>query len=139
MADVLTHFQEKYGQLMPHELFERKDIVKKTTYHFQDPIATIFSAIEELLEFSDITGTSYTQHQAMKIAYVIIHRTGKFGLAIREWNRMSTVQKTWVVFKQFFWTAHQELRETMDLTVQDVGMNHMNIVRNVVVGLQEVL
>ena len=75
----------------------------------------------------------------MKIAYVIIHRTGKFGLAIREWNRMSTVQKTWVVFKQFFWTAHQELRETMDLTVQDVGMNHMNIVRNVVVGLQEVL
>ena len=32
MADIITHLQEKYGQLMPHEFFERKGIVKKMTY-----------------------------------------------------------------------------------------------------------
>ena len=43
---------------MPHELLEREDIIKKTTYHLQEPITTIFSAIDELLEFADISGTS---------------------------------------------------------------------------------
>ena len=92
---------------MPHELLERKDIVKKKTYQHRDPIATIFSSGEELLKFSYITGTLYKQHQAVNIIYVIIHRTRKFGLVIREWNRMPTVQKMWVCFKPFFRTAHQ--------------------------------
>ena len=35
VADVLTHLQENYSQLMPCELIELKDIVKKTTYHPQ--------------------------------------------------------------------------------------------------------
>ena len=48
----------------------------------------MFSAVKEILKLSDITGTSYTQLQAANIAYVIIHRTVKFGLAIREWNFM---------------------------------------------------
>ena len=36
-----------------------------------------------------------------------------------------------------FWTAHRELQETTDLTVQYFGMHHANMVRNVVAGLQE--
>ena len=75
----------------------------------------------------------------MNIAYVIIHRTGKFGLKIREWNCMKTVQRTWVRFNQFFWTAHLELQETSNFTVKDSGMHHTNMVRDVVAGLQEVL
>ena len=109
MADVLTHLQDNYGQFMPHEILEREEIVKKTTYHTQYPILTIFYAVEELLEFSNITGTSYTHPRALNIAYVIIHRMGKFGLSICEWNRMTTVHTTWVRFKQFFLTAHKEL------------------------------
>ena len=109
MEEVLTHLQDNYGQLMPHELLEREDIVKKTTYNPQDPIATMFSAVKELLEFSNITGMLYTQIQAVNISYVIVHRTGNFGPEICEWNRMPTIQKTWVRFKQFFLTAHQEL------------------------------
>ena len=52
---------------------------------------------------------------------------------------MKTVQKTWVSFKKFFWTAHRELQEKSDLTVEDAGMHHANMVRNVVAGLHEVL
>ena len=60
VVGVLTHLQENYGQLMPHELLEKEDIVKKKNYNPRDPIAAVFSAVEELVYFSDITGTSYT-------------------------------------------------------------------------------
>ena len=52
---------------------------------------------------------------------------------------MPEIQKTWVRFKQFFRTYHQELIETSDLTVEDAGMHHANMVRNVVAGLHESL
>ena len=52
---------------------------------------------------------------------------------------MPAIQKTWVQFKQFFRTSHQELREMSDLTVEDAGMHHTNMVRDVVAGLQEAL
>ena len=45
----------------------------------------------------------------------------------------------WVIFKLFFRTAHRELWETLDITVEDVDMNHENMVHDVVAGLQEVL
>ena len=106
VEEMLTHLQNNYGQFMTHKLLERKRIVKKTTYHPQDPIASVLSADEELLKFADITRTSYTQDQVVNISYVILHRTVKFGLAICKWNHTTTVQKTWVKFKLFF-TAHQ--------------------------------
>ena len=83
---------------MTQNLLEHKDIVKKTNYHPQDPIVTVLCAVEELLEFSDITGMSYTNLQALNIAYVIIHRMGKFVLVIYEWNCMTKSQNTWVRF-----------------------------------------
>ena len=109
VACVLTHLQDNYGHLIPRELLERDDIFKKTIYKPCDPITTVFSAVKEPFGFSDITGTSYTQLQSVSIASVIIHRTGRFRLAICEWNCMPELQKTWVQFKQFFWKSHQEL------------------------------
>ena len=52
---------------------------------------------------------------------------------------MTTVQKMWVVFKHFFMMEHRELRKTSGITIEDAGMHHANMLRNVVTGLQEVL
>ena len=52
---------------------------------------------------------------------------------------MPEVQKTWVHFKQFFWTSHRELRETSNLTVEDAGMHHANMVHDFIAGILEVL
>ena len=41
--------------------------------------------------------------------------------------------------KDFFETAHRKLGETTDLTVKNAGIHHANMVRDVVVGLQEIL
>ena len=121
--------------MYPHELLEREDTVKKTTYNPCETIVTVFSSVDELLKLSNITGTSYTQYQEINTAYVILHRTGKFGLAICEWNCMPAVQKTWVHFKQFFFTSHRELRETSDLTVKDAITHHASMVYNIVTGI----
>ena len=96
---MLTRLQDNYIPLTPHDILEHEDIVKKTTYHSRDPIATVFSDVEEFLELDNIIGTSYTYLQSVNITYVIIHRMGKFGLAIHEWNHMKTVQKMWVRFR----------------------------------------
>ena len=117
LVGVLTHLQDNYGQLIPHNLLEREDIVKKTIYNPRNPITTVFSAVKELLDFTYIKGSSYTKLQAVNIAYAILHQTGNFGLAIHDWNRMPTIQKTWVQFKQFFRKSHRELKETSDLTI----------------------
>ena len=96
VSGVLTHLQDNYGKLMPQEILEREDIVKYMSYNPRDPIATVFSAAKKLLEFTDITRTPYTKLQVFNIAYIRIHRTGKFGLSIHEWNCMPAIQKTWV-------------------------------------------
>ena len=75
----------------------------------------------------------------MNIPYVILHRMGKLGLVIHEWNPITTVYRTWVRFKHFFQTEHQELGETSNLTVEDSCIHHANMVRYVVAGLQEAL
>ena len=76
---------------MTHKLLEREDTVTKTIYSPRKPTATVLYAVKELLEFANITRTSYTQLQAINIAYVILHQAGKFGLAIRECNCMLEV------------------------------------------------
>ena len=58
MANVLTHLKYNCEQLMTHKLLMCKEIFNKKSYHLHEPIAPIFSVIKELLEFSDITGTS---------------------------------------------------------------------------------
>ena len=92
MAGVLTLLQEDYSQLMTHELLEQEDTTKKPVYNPQNPIMTVFSSVEEIPDFADITGTSYTQSQAVNISYVILHWRIKFGLAICKRNRMPEVQ-----------------------------------------------
>ena len=124
---------------MPHELVEWEEIVKKAIYNPRVLIATVFSAVEEILKFDDITGTLYMQLQVVNIVYFILHKTCKFGMAICKWNPIPSIQKTWLRFKQIFRTYHWELRETSNLTVEDAGMHHAKIVRDVVAWLQKAL
>ena len=99
VAGLFTNLQENYGQLMPHKLLERDDIMKKTIYNSCDLIATVFSAVEELLKFAYIRGKLYTQFQAINVTYIILHRKGKFRLVIHNYNCMPKVQKMWVSFE----------------------------------------
>ena len=43
------------------------------------------------------------------------------------------------VIHTLFRTSHQELRETSNITVEDSGMHHANMMRNIIAGPHEAL
>ena len=111
---------------MPRELLEYYDISKSTVYHPHDPIASVFSIMEYFLGFSDPSAMPISQAQSINIAYVVLHQTGQFPLASREWNHKTLNLKTWISFKKHFCTAHQKLRDTTALLAQDLVVHHTN-------------
>ena len=139
VSALLFHLQDTYGTLMPHELHEKEDEAKKTVYNPRDPIASVFFVLDDLVKLAALSTTPISLAQQVNIRYVILHKTGKFSQPIVEWNRKSIVDKTWANFKTHFCTAHKELRANTDLTDQDTGMHHANMVRDIVAALQETL
>ena len=109
------------------------------TYNPRDPITSVFSVVDDLVELSALAATPLSNTQQVNIGYIILHKTGKFSHPIIEWNWKPVVDKTWATFKTHFRTAHTELRATTNLTAQDAGMHHANMVRDVVVALQETM
>ena len=124
---------------MPHKLQKKKDEAKKTIYNPRDPIASVFSVVDDLVKLSALAATLISNAQQVNIGYVILHKTGKFSQPIVEWNRNLVVDKTWANFKTHFRTANKELRATTNLTAQDAGMHHANMVRDVVAALQDTM
>ena len=124
---------------MPHEFQEKEDESKRMTYNPRDHIASVFPVVEDLVEISALAATPLSIAQQVNIGYIILHKTGKFSHSIIEWNRKPVVDKTWATFKTHFHAAHKDLRATTDLTAQDDGMHHANMVRDVVAALQETM
>jgi hypothetical protein len=82
-----------------------------------------------------------TQRQTIAKAYVILNKTRRFKNDITEWNRKPEIQKTWINFKTHFRRAHQEFRETTDITLEesDLHRNNVNLVQEAVHGLQQAM
>ena len=108
-------------------------------YNPRGPIASVFSVVDDLVKLAALATKHISLAQQVNIGYVILHKTGKFSQPIVEWNRKPIADKTWANFKTHFCTSHKELRAITDLTAQDAVMYHANMVRDVVVGLQEAL
>ena len=124
---------------MPHKFQEKEDKAKKTIYNPRDPLASVFLVVDDLVKLAALAATPLSSAQQVNIGSVILHKTGKFPQLIVEWNRKPIVNKTWANFKTHFRTAHKDLRATTDITAQDAGMHHTNMVRDVVSALQETM
>ena len=128
---LLVHLQETYGTLMPHEFQEKEDKAKRMTYNPSDPIASVFPVVDDLVELSALAATPLSIAQQVNIGYIILHKTGKFSHSIIEWNWKPVVDKTWEKSNTHFRISHKELCATTDLTAQDAGMHHANMVREI--------
>ena len=71
-----------------------------------------------------------SQAQSIQIAYVILWRTTVFKHALREWNALPAVQKTWINFKTRFCQAVREYCQLKGPTVNDsiYQQQHANLV-----------
>ena len=84
VSALLVHLQETHGTLMPHEFQENEDEAKRMTYNPRDPIASVFSVVDNLVELSALAATPLSIAQQVNIGYIILHKTGKFSYSIIE-------------------------------------------------------
>ena len=92
---------------MSHEFQEKEDEAKKTIYNPRDPIASVFSFVNDLFEIAALAATPLYSAQQVNIGYVILHKTGNISHPIVECNWKPVVDKTWANFKTHFRTAHK--------------------------------
>ena len=57
VSDLLLHLYNMYSILMPHKLQEKEDEAKKTAYNPRDPIASVFSFVDDLVKLAAFATT----------------------------------------------------------------------------------
>jgi hypothetical protein len=138
VSQVLEHLNTVYGRVSPQMLENREQELRTMLYNAKFPIDMVFNAVEDFVDFTTLALQPITQKQTISKAYIIINKTGRFKQAITEWNRRPDVQKTWITFKDHFRQAHQEFRETTDVTLEESELqrNNAHLVQQVVDGIQ---
>ena len=121
-----------YKKISPSQLIDLKQNTKSIPYYPQAPIDTIFNQVEDILEYRELAKSLYTQIQTTDITYTIINRMRKFQDAIKIWNRMNPIQQNWINLKTHFCTAHRELKETGELTMESTGYHQSNLFSDIV-------
>jgi hypothetical protein len=76
------------------------------------------------------------QSQKIAKAYIILNKTRHFKNDITNWHRLPSIEETWINYKDHFRWAHQEFRETTDITLEesDLHRNNANLAQQVVEG-----
>jgi hypothetical protein len=122
-------------------LEDRDQELRNMTYNTKYPIDIVFNAVEDFVDFAKLGQQPLTARQTIAKAYVILNKTRRFKTDITDWNRKPELDKTWTNFKTHFRRAHQEFRETTDITLEesDLQRNNANLVQQVVEGLQNVM
>ena len=141
LYDVLQYLKRTYGRVTPQMLSDKTTQVTQMVYNLQLPIDAIFNAIDDLADFATLAECPIQDGQLVHYGYLILLRTGRFNESIREWNRRTANLKTWDRFKTFFRQAHQELRETTNLTLEaaELQAQQANLVQQVILGVQDVI
>ena len=97
--DIIKHLMDVYGRVSPQTLFEQEQKVQNMIYDPQHPIDGVFTAIDELVNYSEAARVPYSQPQCINLGYRIINRTGMFQRWILDWNAKPQVQRNWANFK----------------------------------------
>jgi uncharacterized phage-associated protein len=141
VTQILEHLQTVYGRVSPQMLEDHEQELRNMTYNTKYPIDIVFNAVEDYVDYAELGQQPITQRQTIAKAYVILNKTRRFKNDITAWNRKPEIQKTWINFKTHFRRAHQEFRETTDITLEesDLQRNNANLVQQVVDGLQQAM
>ena len=96
---------------------------------------------DDLVDFAELAHNNITQRQCVTRAYLILNRSGRFVEAIKAWNRRLPAQQNWINFKTYFCQAHNEFRETTNLTLEQAAMEQRNalLVQQIMEGVQSAL
>jgi hypothetical protein len=125
---LLQYLLTVYGKIAPSQLLHLEQETKTFAYDPSTPVDVVFNQVEDLVEYGEMANCTFTMNQTVNIAYAILNCTTKFKESIKTWNRLPALQRTWIAFKIHFRTAHNELQETGELTMEDAGYHQANLI-----------
>ena len=82
----------------------------------QEPVDTIFSKIGDLAQYAN---TSIIAFQKINMAYIHFQGCRIYKLSLTRWDESGNTSKTWLGFKEHFRAAHEALKRTGALTLQE--------------------
>jgi hypothetical protein len=124
--DILQYLQDTHGRVSPQMIDDREQELRNMNYNTAHPIDTIFNTVEDFVEYASLGHQDTSAAQMIGKAYNILNKTRRYKLAITEWNRNPPAEKTWANFKTHFRRAHQEFRETTDVTLEESDLHRNN-------------
>ena len=114
---VLDYLKYTYEKVTPQLIDEKETLLRAINYTPASPIDTIFTAVEDLADYAELNGATMTQQQTIAKAYIMLNKCGISKEEIKTWNRLQEAHKTWIAFKIHFRRAHNEYRETTNMTL----------------------
>ncbi len=140
IAQILEFLFDTYGYVSTAMLEKKENDLRDLDYHPRQPVDIVFNTIEDLVDYAEMANTPFTQSQIIGKAYSKFNQTGLLSIAITEWNRKPTIQKTWIALKAHFRQARKDLKETSGTTIESSQLNeNANLVQQVAEGLQQAL
>ena len=91
---VLDYLKDTYVKVTPQLLDKKETLLRAINYTQGSPIDTIFTAVEDLADYSKLNGATMTQQQTIAKAYIILNRGGLLKDEIKTWNRLQAAHKT---------------------------------------------
>ena len=85
---VLDYLKDIYGKVTHQLLDEKETLLRAINYTPASPIDTIFTAVEDLADYSKLNGAALNQHQTIAKAYIILNKGGLLKEEIKTWNRL---------------------------------------------------
>ena len=96
-----------------------------------DPATQVDSVFNKIDDFQDVcvlTSNAKSDTQLVNMAYLIFQKSGIFMNSLREWNKKTPADKTYVNMKSFMRNEYLQLQEVGGLTIQNSMTNQANLV-----------
>ena len=137
---ILDYLKDTYGKFTPQLLYKKETLLRAINYAPASPIDTIFTAVEDLTDYSKLNDATMTQQQTIVKAYIILNKGDQLKEEIKTWNRLYTAHKTWIAFKIHFHRSHNEYRETTNTTLEEAANEQRNahLVQRTIKGVQAI-
>ena len=126
IPDVLDYLFDLYGKVPSKEVKQKEAEIRAMVYHPADPMILLFNPIEKLKKMAIAADIKYTAGQILDIALMVVRNTRDFERALRDWEALPPIQKTWDNFKTHFNEAQKQLRASRGPTMQQEGYHHAN-------------
>ena len=113
---LIIHLYAKYGNITMGALNDNKQRTK-TAYDTIKPIKTLYTQMEQAIDFFNEAFTLFTPSQIFAMAYNLVFKTRLYNDTCCKWRCLLLADGTWENFQADYSSVDQDLRKSQ-LTAQ---------------------